>query len=271
MTISLQANAAGNAGQINIGATPVVNLPVASGIPFCKNKLFNGEVTRINQRGFDGNWTPKGTWAGGNTIAQQELCYGYDMWAKASATDMVQLIEAGNFRPSTVHTISGLNMTTRQETSPASGHWNIVVPQTARNVQVEEGLVATPFEIRPISFELAQCQRYYEKSYELGTAPGTASNFAGTATTRRSTSAETVTSFSIRFSVNKRATPKITWYSPMGAINSIRNTSASVDLTVTGSGTASIPSETSPGVPTHATETMAGALMAAHWTASAVI
>lgn len=162
MTISLQANDAGNAGQINIGATPVANLTQVAGIPFCKNKLFNGEVTRINQRAFNGNWAPRNTWAGGNTIAQQELCYGYDMWAKASATDMVQLIEAGNFRPSTVHTLSGIGVTEQQITSPASGNWAITVPQTARNIQVEEGAVATPFEIRPISFELAQCQRYFQ-------------------------------------------------------------------------------------------------------------
>jgi hypothetical protein len=160
MTIALQGNAQG--GIIQADGVAAANVSSASGLPFCKNKLFNGEVTRINQRAFDGNWATKNIWASGNTIAQQELCYGYDMWAKASATDMVQPIEAGNYRPSTVHTISGLNMTTRQETSPASGNWNIVVPQAARNVQVEEGLVATPFEIRPISFELTQCQRYYE-------------------------------------------------------------------------------------------------------------
>ena len=39
-------------------------------------------------------------------------------------------------------------------------------------VQVEAGSVATPFEQRPIGTELALCQRYYEKSYDLGTALG---------------------------------------------------------------------------------------------------
>lgn len=134
-----------------------------AGVPFCKNKLFNGEVTRINQRAFAGNFATLNTWNSGNTIAQQELCYGYDMWAKASATEMLQIIEAGNFKPSTQHTLSGTNVTTQQITSPASGNWAITVPQTARNVQVEEGAVATPFEMRPIGFELAQCQRYWER------------------------------------------------------------------------------------------------------------
>ncbi len=39
-------------------------------------------------------------------------------------------------------------------------------------VQVERGTRATPFERRPPGVELMLCQRYYEKSYRLGTAPG---------------------------------------------------------------------------------------------------
>lgn len=148
---------------ISSGTQPVANLPTTCGIAFCKNKLLNGEVTRINQRGFDGNWTPKGNYPPAGTIAQKEATYGYDQWAKADATNMLQVIEAGNFRPSTVHTLSGQNVTTQQITSPASGNWTITVPQTAMNVQLEEGAEATPFEIRPIAFELAQCQRYYEQ------------------------------------------------------------------------------------------------------------
>jgi hypothetical protein len=40
-------------------------------------------------------------------------------------------------------------------------------------VQLEAGSVATPFELRPIGTELALCQRYYEKSYNIDVAPGT--------------------------------------------------------------------------------------------------
>jgi hypothetical protein len=40
-------------------------------------------------------------------------------------------------------------------------------------VQLEQGSTATEFERRPIGVELALCQRYYQKTYELGTAPAT--------------------------------------------------------------------------------------------------
>lgn len=149
MTTKISASA--NQATISVGTQPVANLTAGSGIAFCKNKLLNGEVTRINQRGFNGNWTPLSVGA-----------YGYDRWKKAAASNISQVIEAGNFRPSTIHTLSGNNVTTQQITSPASGNWTITVSNTATNVQVEEGETATPFEIRPISFELAQCQRYYE-------------------------------------------------------------------------------------------------------------
>jgi len=45
--------------------------------------------------------------------------------------------------------------------------------------QLEVGSVATPFEHRSYGEELALCQRYYQKSYDYGTAIGTASTTVG--------------------------------------------------------------------------------------------
>ena len=147
MTIALKGNSSG--GVIEAGGVPAANIS-ANGFPFMKNKLINGEVTRINQRGV-ANWA-----------AVANGAYGYDRWKKIDASNMTQIIEAGNFRPSTVHTLSGVGVTTQQITSPASGNWTLPnIPIAATNVQVEEGLEATPFERRPIAYELSLCQRYF--------------------------------------------------------------------------------------------------------------
>jgi hypothetical protein len=76
-------------------------------------------------------------------------------------------------------------------------------------VQLEVGSVATPFERRPYGLELQLCQRYYETSFDIGTAPGNAvnDNFQGIA------SFGTSNSQSFSFKVYKRAAPTMSWYS----------------------------------------------------------
>jgi hypothetical protein len=203
MTISLKANAAGNAGQILIGATPVVSLPVASGIPFMKNILINGNLA-INQRGV-------------TIAAAANGAYGPDRWKKVDASNMTQIVEAGNFQPATVYTLSGIGVTTQQITSPASGNWTIPnVPITATNIQLEEGEVATPFEMRNVGFELSLCQRYYEASYDLGVPAGTL-NAVGETQSESNASIYWIATMTSRFSVPKRVIPQVTIYSSRGA------------------------------------------------------
>jgi hypothetical protein len=186
--------------------------------PSFKNILINGEVTRINQR-VVANWA-----------AVANGAYGYDRWKKIDASNMTQIVEAGNFLPSTIYTLSGVGVTTEQLTSPASGNWTLPsIPITATNVQLEEGPVATPFELRPIGTELALCQRYYCKSYPLAGLPGltqpsgaifTAANGLGSA------------EFAIQFKTSMRATPTLVIYSPVtGAAGVFRNDSGAADVT----------------------------------------
>jgi len=86
-------------------------------------------------------------------------------------------------------------------------------------VQLERGTQATAFDYRPYGTELALCQRYYEKSFSLGTKPiqnvgstsGTllASNYIGTASAIVA---------STGFMVSKRVVPTtITTYNPFAA------------------------------------------------------
>jgi hypothetical protein len=45
-------------------------------------------------------------------------------------------------------------------------------------VQLEKGTQATSFDYRPYGTELMLCQRYYQKSYDIETVPGTATNIS---------------------------------------------------------------------------------------------
>jgi len=141
-----------------------------------RNILIDGEVGRINQSGFDGNWA---------NVALST--YGYDVWRRNGANNIEQIVEEGNYKPNSVYTLSGNEITTQQETSPASGIWYIggnaigefqlSIPNTATNVQLELGTVATPFEILPYSDQLARAQRYYERVEVKETARRAVGNY----------------------------------------------------------------------------------------------
>jgi hypothetical protein len=99
----------------------------------------------------------------------------------------------------------------------ATGQTNLIVTSGATfyitGVQLEKGTVATPFERRPFGMELALCQRYYEKSYNIDVAPGTVSDVGRVIA--RNVTADTFgfPSVKVDFKVTKRATPTIVRYS----------------------------------------------------------
>lgn len=117
---------------------------------------------------------------------------------------------------------------------------------------------------RDLFEELQLCQRYYEKSYEIGTNPGTVTNTGFTSGTAAVTSTAMV-ELSTAFKSMKRAVPTMSWYSnSSGAINAIRGSDAS-DKTVSSS---TAPSTQNTGYPT-VTANQSGILVFAHWTADA--
>jgi hypothetical protein len=89
-------------------------------------------------------------------------------------------------------------------------------------VQLEQNYSSTPFEQRPIGVELALCQRYYEKSYENATAPGTSTftrlvtmpGSAGSATT-----GEIIGNY--YWAAVKRVAPTVAWYDHSGNSNRV--------------------------------------------------
>jgi hypothetical protein len=76
--------------------------------------------------------------------------------------------------------------------------------------QLEVGSVATPFERRDYGRELIMCQRYYETSYDSGTAVPT--NTGNGAIWFCPTGTRLV--YSYPFKVTKRASPTVVFYSP---------------------------------------------------------
>ncbi len=88
-------------------------------------------------------------------------------------------------------------------------------------VQLEKGSIATAFDYRPFGTELALCQRYYEKSYNLDVTPGTGSSNPGCYEGGVSSfSNNVVYTPQIGFRVSKRATPTMSFYTFSGTLGS---------------------------------------------------
>jgi len=135
-----------------------------------RNKLINGNKT-VNQRGYS-----DGTLSDGD--------YGYDRW-KGSDTDVniEQVIEQESMTTGT-YTISwtgGGTATVNGTGSLLSGDSlsitvssdiSVIVPKAATHIQLEEGSVATPFEVRPHAIEESLCFRYYWRGYAVGQGLG---------------------------------------------------------------------------------------------------
>jgi hypothetical protein len=78
-------------------------------------------------------------------------------------------------------------------------------------VQIEKGVTATSFDYRPYGTELSLCQRYYEKSFDIGTTPvnGGATSLATFAGVWGGMSNNASPSAFVTFQVAKRATPTL--------------------------------------------------------------
>lgn len=83
--------------------------------------------------------------------------------------------------------------------------------------QLEIGDSATPFEHKNFGQELAECQRYYQKTYSYGVVPGT-STATGMVTVMPNDSGALTRFFgNARFPVVMRGTPTVTVYSEDGS------------------------------------------------------
>jgi hypothetical protein len=101
-------------------------------------------------------------------------------------------------------------------------------------VQLEEGSTATSFDYRPYTTELQLCQRYFETTYNPGTAVGTSGLNSSTNTLRQYSSGDSGSvsqQINFWFRVTKRSAPTVVQYNPVtGATGSFYNFDASSSI-----------------------------------------
>lgn len=85
--------------------------------------------------------------------------------------------------------------------------------------QLEVGTIATPFERRLYGQELALCQRYYSKSYDIGTAPGTATQLNMVGGAFQGASGLGGAYGSVQFPVIMRTSPTVSLWDGAGTSN----------------------------------------------------
>lgn len=95
-------------------------------------------------------------------------------------------------------------------------------------VQLEIGKNAGSYQAKSRAQTLAEAERYYQKSYDVDVAPGTATGVGVASAHEGGTNAQGLRT---RLRRDMRAAPAITWYSPSGSLGQIQWNSA--DRTVT--------------------------------------
>jgi hypothetical protein len=100
-------------------------------------------------------------------------------------------------------------------------------------VQLEKGSTATSFDYRPYGTELALCQRYFEKSFNIETAPvQNAGVGTGESMFPQPVAASTGTmALFTSFKVAKRSSTTVTIFNPAAANAQIRNETTNADWT----------------------------------------
>jgi hypothetical protein len=254
---------------------------------FKRNILINGNYL-INQRGYvSGTATASGTymhdrWKSTTTSSNYTFTQGTpDTTITIAAGTIAQIVETVNVAGG-VYTLSWTGTATARvainggttsgayaaspiTTSSATAGQTITVEfstGTLGKVQLEPGAIATPYERQIYNDQLAQCQRYYSKSYDVSTAPATVTNNGAAWEYVSQIASITDIGVSVPLKVTMRTTPTVVWYSPDTGTSGVCGSQGG-DKTATSQyvGTSSIA--------VYITVSNANAQIRAHWTASA--
>ena len=98
-------------------------------------------------------------------------------------------------------------------------------------VQLEKATSASSFGFRQYTEELALCQRYFEKSYEINVKPGTVTSAA---TTIATFPAQYATYFNCTFQASKRSACTMTGYSPSSGAAGNQSQNMTTDIALNG-------------------------------------
>jgi hypothetical protein len=225
------------------GTTGITTPALVNGTALAfRNKIINGNFG-INQRAYVSGTATSG--ANQYTLDRwrvvtsgQNLTFsasGIGNIVTAPAGGIEQVIEALNIEGGT-YTLSWTGTATGAVNGSAIANGGQVTLTANTNatikfssgtvslVQLEAGSVATPFENRPIGTELALCQRYYEKSYDQSTIPGTITAAGMSFVFSGGVGGLAQIVIPTFYKVIKRATPTVVLYSPStGAVGNMRD------------------------------------------------
>jgi hypothetical protein len=226
------------------GTTGITTPALVNGTALAfRNKIINGNFG-INQRIYVSGTATSG--ANEYTLDRwRVVTSGQNLTFSASGTGNIvtapaggieQVIEALNIEGGT-YTLSWIGTATGAVNGSAIANGGqVTLPDntnatirftsgTVSLVQLEAGSVATPFENRPIGIELALCQRYYEKSYNIDISPANVTSVGVAYGSRQNGGGVAY----VKFSVTKRSTPVVSIWSLTGGSGQVRNVATNAD------------------------------------------
>tara|TARA_R110000868_G_scaffold32613_1_gene118690 strand:- start:4480 stop:6210 length:1731 start_codon:yes stop_codon:yes gene_type:complete len=114
------------------------------------------------------------------------------------------------------------------------GHYFMMTGQLFLPADYDPGLDDTAMLMPNLQENLIACQRYYQKSYNMSTVPGTAAQFAGSVNKIAEASVSALTVGDVRFGVSMATIPTITVYSSStGTVGKAFNSNTAADINLT--------------------------------------
>lgn len=193
-----------------VNSVPLANKQVSFSFYARAGANFSAASSALNVR------IVTGTGTDGNYLVATLTGQAFQLDTTATLTTSWQRFTYSVLIPSGVNQVQPVFFYTPVGTAGAADYYEIT------GVQLEQNYQPTPFEQRPIGVELALCQRYYEKSYENATAPGTAtytSLVTMTGSAGSATTGEIIGNY--YWAAVKRVAPTVSWYDHSGNSNRV--------------------------------------------------